>query len=267
LSELPPPTNLFAAAGDVRVPPNAEGTVVLPKLAAGTYTVRLELEGEAEPLLTIDDVIVEAGGTVRPPELNPLDLRGALRTVTVRLVDRVGLPWNGQVYYRASGADDEAWRSQACLKGVPLKLVTASESLDVRGGADGMRMTDVVRASGEVTLVLEPGYPLRLELPGDLKLSEDDTLSVVLSPRGEHANDTIDVAGAFDRNGVCELVAAHAGVHDLRFRLKHAPNPFQAHSTGFTSEHASTLAVLGLAEGQRVRLDLTQADVGRARGE
>ena len=79
LDELPPPSNLFAVAGDVRVLLIADGTLHIPKLSPGSYTARLELDGEETPLVSVADVAVEPGKLTSPRELNPVDLRGRLR--------------------------------------------------------------------------------------------------------------------------------------------------------------------------------------------
>ena len=195
LDELPPPTNLFAVAaptkGNVtRVPLGPDGTMRIPKLLPQSYTTRLELGGEEVPLVSVDNIVVEAGKLTSPPEFNPFDLRGRLRSATVRLVDESGASVKGLVYYRASGVSDEAWHSQACLEGKPLTIVTASESLDLSARATGLRMTDAYDVVGDVTLVLKAGYPLQIEFPEKIKLPSNCTIVVSLDPRDDRRDNT-----------------------------------------------------------------------------
>ncbi len=76
--------------------PNKDGSFLTPwKIPEGSYTVTCEMTGKKA--IEFTDVIIRGGETSTDPRLNPLDMRGKLRTITFYCLDVEKEPIGGQV--------------------------------------------------------------------------------------------------------------------------------------------------------------------------
>jgi hypothetical protein len=208
-----------AWSGDVHAQPG--GGVLLPELAAGTYAVRVRADGDEAPLLLLAGVEVTPGGRTRPPELDPLDLRGVLRRLEVHVVDGAGGPIAATVYARAAGAG-VPWRRTEARTDAPAVLYLASEAVDVTVTADAHGWAERREASGAITLVCGPTYPVRVRLSAPAVVAEHHRpLFAQLVPRDHDGRSGMASESVpFDGDGIAVVRAKGSGLHDVRLSAR-----------------------------------------------
>ncbi|HKX46682.1 MAG TPA: hypothetical protein VJP77_08255, partial [Planctomycetota bacterium] len=131
-------------------------------LRAGEWAVQAAVSGEVVVGAVVEPITVGPGETVRDPRLDPLDLRGRVRTIEVAVVDREGRTVDGAVLRaRAPGEAEGTWRMLGHGR-TTVHTVLPAIDLDVRAGGYRAALCEGVR--DDVTVVLEPP-PTRRVLP------------------------------------------------------------------------------------------------------
>lgn len=139
-----------------------------PALESGTYVLRVESPGLAEPLLTVPDVVVPApeGGDAR---LAPLDLRDAIATLRVQVQvpppsdERRGRGQDVYVFPQPQ-ADDREW-SGVQTNG-EVVLAVPKRPVDLVIASSGLRPATVRGATGSVAVTLEPWPTVEVRVLG-----------------------------------------------------------------------------------------------------
>ncbi len=186
---------LVTAEGVVLRVPVRESGLTPGRIWAGRYSLRVMLAGHAEPIATVEPVVLTDGSTTAPLELNPLDLRGRLRSIGVEVTNEDGLPIEARVRYRSAGA--EAWTSlkQPFLQA--LKLYTPGAALELEVDSEGYRSAVLRGVTADVSIKLRPGYPVVVSLRNTPRLPPGGGLRVDLDPLHGYGSGTprSDLAG------------------------------------------------------------------------
>lgn len=144
----------------------ADGRFQARAVEPGDYDLHVHVESESEPLATVPGVRVAADGSSDDPRLDPVDLRGALHALVLRVTDEAGAPLDGAwVRYDPDGAGGADPIGRA-VEGGRAVLVAKERALDLEVGAAGFRSARVEGASGEADVALARGYALRVRLRG-----------------------------------------------------------------------------------------------------
>jgi hypothetical protein len=186
-------------------------------LSPGRYALEVLVGGLTRPLFTRPDVEVTNLATTAPPELNPLDLRGAFHPVTVRVVDALGAPVDATVYFRAAGEDDRAWSVRPHAPGAPAVCWVPAASADVCAGLAGVGSAELFDVAGEVVLALGSAWEIDVRLAPPVALKPGLTLGVRLAPL--HRPE-LGAKAWFDADGACRASVSHAGPHRLEFFVR-----------------------------------------------
>jgi hypothetical protein len=201
-------------AAGVRLMP--EQRILLPKLEPGVYTLRVQLEGDGEELYSLAGIVVRNGERTRPPELDPLDLRGRAFRHAITVVEPGGAPVPATVYTRSS--DDARWASEKHAPGAPAIVYSKSDTLDVTATARGFGWCERSGVTGAATLVLGSLYEVHVRLSDATALPEGMKLTGRLVPRGERWRTGMGSESApFGPDGTCVIFAKGIGEHTLKF--------------------------------------------------
>lgn len=180
--------------------PRPDGSFEFTGLEAGVHRVTVRRVWDAEnALVVLDDVRVAAGAPSRDARLDPLDLRDALHSLELVVVDRDGqaVPL-GHVALTPHGVGG-ASTVRVRLEQGSTRLCGVGRSSDVEIEAPGFRSTSLEDVRGFARLELERGFEARVRAPGSLAMPADGAALVLGfyfadAPRG--ASETIfDVDG------------------------------------------------------------------------
>jgi hypothetical protein len=140
----------------VEIAPSRGGELLAHDLAPGNYTVRVTLGAEDAPVFALERVLVREGETTRPAALDPLDLRGLVREVRVRLTAPDRRAPAATVSYRASGDAETAWSAVEIL--AYCSLLTTAPALDLRVEGFGYRSVELFDVAVRADVALEPAF-------------------------------------------------------------------------------------------------------------
>lgn len=144
---------------------------------------RLEVQTSAgEVVYELPGLYVTAGITTEPAVLQPLDLRGTVRTIELTVLGADGKPLEASMIVRS--AEDE-WRSFSAVEGsFELQIVEEIHELTVQHPEHASKTLTGIRT--DQTVQLEAGLEITLVLPAELIGIEDDvSYNVQLYPEAE----------------------------------------------------------------------------------
>jgi hypothetical protein len=230
------------------------------RLAAGAYTLRVELAGQAQPMLVMEGLEVMNGVLTEPPEINPLDLRGRLREIPIRVTDEEGGPLAASLRYRPAGGGDDAWKTHRYDPPGPLLLRSGADALDVEAAAPGMRSLLQQGLNAETVLRLRPGPAVVLVLREPPQLPAGCVLRANLRPlvSGWDKGSTLGRFGA----RVARLSACGPGAHEIVLTLEQQRDGHGRFAT--LSPAAGPIEVLDVGCEQTFFIDLDQASIAQA---
>jgi hypothetical protein len=236
------------------------GRLTSARLPPGTYTLRVMLAGQADPLLVVEGLAVMNGVLTEPPEINPLDLRGRLREIPIRVTDEDGKALEASLRYRPAGGGEDAWKAHPYAPPGPLVLRTGANALDVEAAAPGMRglLQEEIRA--ETTLRLLPGPTVVLVLREPRQLPADCVLRANLRPV-DSGWERGSPPGRFDGR-VVRLAARGPGAHEVVLSLEKQDQHGQVVAL---SPRAGPIEVLDVEYEQTFFIDLDQASIDQAK--
>lgn len=172
----------------------------------GSYSVAVR-SGGLEFLHIEPGVLVHESRTMRPPLLDPLDLRGTTRAFGVRVKSTDRNAVSATVHYRPSGLVESEWATTTVnARGT---IVTQADAIDLRIESHGLKPTTRTGVSSDIVITLEPGYSI---------------LVALTPPDGFDGIARIEVAG----QGLGYLVEDR---HRMKRRLR---NPGFRYEKGFT---------------------------------
>jgi len=148
-------------------PPEAREIVFAPTLwrpvGAGTWNVRIGVPGRDDPIATADGIVVRSGETVRPRELQDIDVSFDVRVAKVTITDDAGRPVPlPKVWWRVSGGPKTGpgasyWREARPGPGGVLPLARADgDALELVATARGSGWGTLDGVTGEAVLKLPP---------------------------------------------------------------------------------------------------------------
>jgi hypothetical protein len=136
------------------------------KLTPGVYRVELRI-GAAHPLLTFDDVVVRSGEQTRDARLLPIDLRNAVRRISVGLRDAQGRPVEPRGgFFDLDGPDGAPAHAYGWFEGDQLRILTVQDWVDLRLAVPGWRRAGLERIGRDTELTLTPGPRIRVAVKG-----------------------------------------------------------------------------------------------------
>lgn len=200
----------------------ADGDAALKAVWEGlepdTYRLRLELQGAAQPLVDIPDIVVRAGDN-QDPRLRDIDLRGRIRKISVQVLDDQGKPLQDEdARVIVADAEGQNWYG--------LKLHAGRCELPISGPtqlrvlASGYRLAEVKGVQGDRQIQLEAAPRIRVRVRWPFALPAGVTPSLQLAPILEDAERRIRFHPNSSRSGglgnylkrVTELDAEGRGV-------------------------------------------------------
>jgi hypothetical protein len=183
-------------------------------LPVGTCAVRVLIALQSGVAARVPDVAIEADRTTRDPRLDPLDLRGQLFSVTLRIVDVHDDPVTG-AWVVLSSPDGESNRSDDSSLGKLVKFgfVCGASGCDVRAGAPGMREVRLNAVKTDTTIVLTRGPSVRLELAQANPVAPPDQLAALLVPDDYPTASGADYGSPtrFDSDGAARFASSVVG--------------------------------------------------------
>jgi hypothetical protein len=131
-----------------------------------TVRVSVSVIGADDPVFDASGIVLAPGEATRDPRLNPLDLRGRLKRVTVTTVDVDDRPVSGAtiIVEPRAGLDYE---NAILTSAGQATLFTTGAAVDLAVEATGFRPQRVLQVTGDVRVVLQRGFPVRVKLEGE----------------------------------------------------------------------------------------------------
>lgn len=190
-----------AGAEEIHSPDGRETQLALKfRIAAGTYAFSVSLRDGDEPLAMVPNVVVETGRVRREPRVDPIDLRGVLFPMCLRVVDERGLPvGSGWLQVSNHGLGMPPARS-AFLNGNAC-FYSRTQRLDVLVGADGFQTAKLGAVDGDREVVLKRALSYELAVSGAKPLAPPAKLRAVLVRAGAFARDP-EAVWKFDVDGL-----------------------------------------------------------------
>ena len=185
-----------------------DGLAVLEGMAEGTMDVSVALEN-GPPLAEHLGVEPERydGVTFDPPELE-VDLRGAVRTATLRCVDAFGEP---VAVERVRPADAEADSLAARIEPGSVRVYFGGESVDLTLDAPGFRSREETAVDGDREVRFVPQPRVRLVFLG-YEPAPDGMVHVATMRSADQIGATVVPVGP---SGAAEASVPYAGTHGV----------------------------------------------------
>lgn len=190
-----------AGAEEVNSPDGRETQLTLRfRMPAGSYAFSVSLRDGQEPLVLVPNVVVEAGLVRREPRVDPIDLRGALFPICLRVVDEKGLPVGSGWRQVLDHGFEMPTRRGAFLNGNAC-FYSRTQRVDVLVGADGFQTAKLGAVDGDREVVLRRALSYELTVSGVKPLDAPAKLRAVLVPAGTFARD-LGTTWKFDLDGL-----------------------------------------------------------------
>jgi hypothetical protein len=232
-----------------------DGRFELEGLRPGSYSIVASVPGEPVELARVDGILAEPLRTTEDPALDPLDLRGKVRAITLTVQDSDGkrIRW---VQHERRVSGEEAFNRQDWWSGnEALTLYTASRAIDVRLSAEGYRTQEIDGLEADATVTLTPGIPVELVFgPELLAFDREHSTSVMLTSTPDDQT-WMDVEG--DR--VSSRIGA-TGRHRISFFVEREGDWVE-----FGSELGLAIEVSDSQEMQTFEITLSPAAIEDAR--
>lgn len=183
---------------------------------------RLEVQTSAgEVVYELPGLYVTAGTTTEPPGLQPLDLRGAVRTIELKVFGADGRPLDASMIVRS--ANDE-WRSFSAVEGLfEVQIVDEIHELTVQHPEHASKTLTGVRT--DQTLRLDAGLEATLILPSELLgIEENVSYNVQLYPESEggHRHYLAGSRVEFESNGQAKIFVPGPAEYRVSIGIFHA---------------------------------------------
>ena len=135
----------------------------LADVPPGATTLRVGVRSDAEPAVEIADLEVRPGEVCLDPRLQPIDLRGRVRSIEIRVVDAAERPMaSARVMVLRRGRRTSLVESTDADGRA--RLETAATSVDLIVSQNGHRVLYVPGVTESKTVRLEPTIPARVSV-------------------------------------------------------------------------------------------------------
>lgn len=169
----------------LRPVPGEEGQASFEYQATPDIPYALVLQSEAgEVLHEQAGISTQRGEKSTPPDLQPLDLRGRLRTIELKAIDVQGNPVDATFILRAT---EESWDTMPAHDGV-LTLAIAKELFEVTVQHAKHASVTLERVSQSQVIRMEPALEITVSLPQSVLREEQIKLSVQMYPENRGRN-------------------------------------------------------------------------------
>jgi hypothetical protein len=232
------------------------GRFELEGLRPGGYSIVARIAGERAELARVDGILAEPLRTTEDPALDPLDLRGKVRAITLTVLDRDGkrIRW---IQYDRRVSGDSVFDRQDWWGGhnQALTLYTASRAIDVRLSAQGYRTLELDGLEADTTVTLDPGLPVELVFGAELlAFDREHALSI-------HLTSALDEQAWIEVEGErTTTLAGSPGRHRLTFFVERDGQYFE-----FGSDLGLALEVADAPELQTFEVTLSPSALEEAR--
>lgn len=198
-----------------------DGRFELRGLRPGTYTIHVVYAANGCEVAAVPSVVARAGESTRDARLDPLDLRGACRLVTLRLLDERGTPVReARAFSRPSGDPEASW-TFAGREGDGLQLLFDGRPLDVTISAVGYQRTELERVDASQDVVMRRAAELRFWLARGLSVPAPPVrLEVRVTPVSPATDSQFAHSGWVAFGELGEVTCPTMFVGDLRTSLR-----------------------------------------------
>jgi len=167
--------------GGSSVGPDADLGFEFRGLLPGSYTLRAFLEHGWEPVFDVSAIVVRSGEATLDPRLDPMDLRGLLRSFEIRVADETGQPVSIGMAAWVSKPGTSTARKVA-FTDARFFILSAAPSVDLEVGATGFRTTRLSAVDGPREVILRMGITVRIRMRGAFVPDPPARLRVALAP-------------------------------------------------------------------------------------
>lgn len=250
---------------------NRSHVLVSPRLESGQGKVKMKILGKAgtpftfnistftgELLYQSSEVILAVGEELRPPELNPLDLRGRLKQFTIRSQDAAGKALAAQVEI----IEGRSRRSTSGWGSGEARFVTLAPIPKLRVSADGFHTEELTDIHEDHVVTLRKMMTATLQLPQEyLKYREGVVrISRAWGPVGSEMSSSLDMTEQ-DENGRVQISFPEAGTYTVR--LAYSPRFGSARLQRRSQSH-SRQEVEIQSQGQLITVTVDEDDLNGA---
>lgn len=238
-----------------------DGSFEFKGLVAGTYTISLSLWEEGLSVAELSDVRIVAGETTRDTRMDPLDLRGKLRTFKLRAKDGSGAPVNELgIARRVPG--EESYRDSNRTSSIDgtYTLTTAAAVLDLRVQSRTRRSVELLGVRGDQEVVLGPGIPIALVLRGDARVQSEEYKVMVTLQRNDAQSNWTEQA-AFDATRTARFDVGDPGTYHVYFLINVFRGEEYVWSGYLEDEQGREIQVLDSVALQTIELELSTAAI------
>ena len=160
----------------------ALGGFLVEDLWPGLAEVQLRLPWEPEPLLRVENVLIEEGGITRDPRLVDLDLSDWLQLLEITALDASDKPIPfGYVAFYPAGRPEDGVRRVTLSDGRAL-IAKHWPAVDLEVVGLGYRTVRLEGVGKDRSVLMRKGIPVHLELDEGVELPEAEQLRVGLLP-------------------------------------------------------------------------------------
>ena len=169
------------SSGEVAVESGRDLTFAFCGLRAGAYTARVATQYAPKFLVEVVGIEARLGATSRDPRLNPVDLRGRMRSFEIRVIDEQGaaVP-NGFASWGQH--TEERPPPRIAFTGGRFSVITTDPVVDIEVGATGFQMVRLAQVDGPREIVLGRAIPVNCVLRGAVVPEGPAKLRVALVP-------------------------------------------------------------------------------------
>ncbi len=199
---------------------DSRGKIDIGELPAGRASLRVFLRGESEPLLQIDDLVLEAGEACRDERLKMIELPDTVRTFSLKVFTPSGERWSnaaepGVVYFGPVGSErtSQLRRTQRLDEHTTV-FMTSRTALAMHVEVPGLRMAELPHVDGDRRVRLEAGIPIRIVLPSG-RPQAHLLLTRCIGRRSERGAPWHTLKSDSIRNGVVETAVPCPGRYEV----------------------------------------------------
>jgi hypothetical protein len=206
-----------------------------------------------EALLYLEDLVMVAGQETRPPELQPLDLRGLLHDSTIEVRNAAGTAIAAKFSIQKGNRNKQVSSAEGMVSFLHSKPI---DQIEIRAaGYAGQTLREI---EGNQIVALEQALEIVVEIPPDLANLRGTELAVqVSSAEPDAAPERGNQSYKFDASGHSKLFVPHPGSYQFELKVRRRMGLRTISSRVNRSTQSVTRA------GQTIILVVEQAELDR----